>query len=211
MADHVILVRHVESVDGAEAQVTQRLQSLRTGHLARVRAQEADAQGLLVEVGRVQALVAEAASLVDGAVVADAEVVADVGPAEDRRVQHLQVAHLLGAGLVRVAIIAGRVVDDHPGGGQVRQRGIGAHRAAPFRLRVDSWTHCEIGEMFGMLFEIPVEEVFVSRLDAASTNTKLMLLLFYSFVSSIRSVTIRVVLHTFNLCVHYTGHNGHQE
>lgn len=124
MADDIILVVEAVPIDGAENQITQSLQSRLRRPLARVRSQEAHAQRLLVESGRVQALVVEATSLVDGSVVADAEIVRDVRPTEHGRVQHLQVTHLRRAGLERLAILTGRVVHDQPRGRQIGQRRI---------------------------------------------------------------------------------------
>lgn len=121
MADDIILIEDALPVDAAENQITQSLQSFLGGYLRRVRAQEADAQGLLVESGRVQRLVIETATLVNRSVVADAEVVADVRPSEHGRVQHLEVTHLGGARIKISAVLTRRVMHYNPWRGCVGQ------------------------------------------------------------------------------------------
>lgn len=141
MSDDVVLLVQAQTVNAAEQQIPQRLQRLGARLHIGVRSQEADSQRLLVEAGRVQALVVEATALVDGAVVSNAEVVRDVRPSEHVGVQVLQVTHLGRAGLERVAVLSGGVVHHHPGSGRLRQERVGSDGAAPLRLGQDIRAH----------------------------------------------------------------------
>lgn len=143
MSNDVILVVQAQAIHSAEEQVTESLQRGLARLLVRVRAQEADAQGLLVESGGVQARVVKATALVDGSVVSDAEVVGDVCPTEHVRVQALEVTHLGGAGLERIAVVAGRVMDYYPRSGLVGQGSVGSVGASPSALSVNLRAHCD--------------------------------------------------------------------
>lgn len=141
MSNDVVLLLQAQAVHSAEEQAVKSGHGLGRRSGLRERAQEADAQGLLVEAGRVQALVVESATLVDRTVVADAEVVRDVRPAEHGGVQHLEVTHLGRAVLEGVADVTGRVVDHYPRRGLGGQDSVRAVRASPFVLGVDGWAH----------------------------------------------------------------------
>lgn len=141
VSDDVILLGQAQAVHSAEQQGVQGNNSLLSRGLVGKGAEEADSQRLLVESGGVQTLVVEATTLIDGSVVADAEVVRNIRPAEHSRVQHLEVTHLIGAGSEIVARFTGRVVHHYPRSGLVGQDSVGADSTSPLGLAVNWGAH----------------------------------------------------------------------
>uniref|UniRef100_A0AAG5DGY8 Uncharacterized protein n=1 Tax=Anopheles atroparvus TaxID=41427 RepID=A0AAG5DGY8_ANOAO len=102
------------------------------------RADHAHADRAIVVAGCVRSLASPAAALVRGAVLADQEVVTDVGPAVGVHVEVLDVAHLRGAGGVRRAVSSGRVVHHDPRGRSDRQLGGVGGTRSPLRTGYDA-------------------------------------------------------------------------